>query len=107
MNGPQFVEAARVLAERLLAEHDGRAEPALDRAFEVLTNRPPDDKERRIIRRMHTAQLDWYRSRPEDAAKLVAVGDKKPLATLPAAELAATASVVNALMNYDGSVVKR
>jgi len=107
MNGPQFVEAARVLAERLLVEHDGRAEEALDRAFELLTNRPPDDEERRIIRRMLTAQLDWYRSRPDDAAKLVAVGEKKPTAALPAPELAATASVVNALMNYDGSVVKR
>ena len=107
MNGPQFVEAARVLAERLLVEHDARAEEALDRAFELLTNRPPDDEERRIIRRMLTAQLDWYRSRPDDAAKLVAVGEKKPTAALPAPELAATASVVNALMNYDGSVVKR
>jgi hypothetical protein len=56
---------------------------------------------------MLTAQLDWYRSRPDDAAKLVAVGEKKPTAALPAPELAATASVVNALMNYDGSVVKR
>ena len=107
MNGPQFVEAARVLAERLLVEHDGQAEEALDRAFELLTNRPPDDEERRIIRRMHTAQLEWYRTRPEDAAKLVAVGEKKASASVPAAELAATASVVNALMNYDGSVVKR
>jgi hypothetical protein len=107
MNGPQFVEAARVLAERLLVEHDGQAERALDRAFELLTNRPPDDEEREIIRRMHTAQLDWYRSRPEDAAKLVAVGEKKLTASLPAPDLAATASVVNALMNYDGSVVKR
>jgi len=107
MNGPQFVEAARVLAERLLIEHDGRAEEAVDRAFELLTNRPPDDEERRIIRRMHAAQLDWYRSRPDDAAKLVAVGEKKPTAALPAPEVAATATVVNALMNYDGSVVKR
>ena len=107
MNGPQFVEAARVLAERLLVEHDGQAELALDRAFELLTNRQPDDEEQQILRRMHTAQLDWYRSRPDDAAKLVAIGDKKATAALPAPDLAATASVVNALMNYDGSVVKR
>jgi hypothetical protein len=107
MNGPQFVEAARVLAERLLAEHDGRAEPALDRAFELLTSRPPDDEERRIIHRMHTAQLDWYRSRPDDAAKLLAVGETKSQAAGTAVEVAAAAGVVNALMNYDGSVVKR
>jgi hypothetical protein len=107
MNGPQFVEAARVLAERLLVEHDGQPGRALETAFELLTNRPPDDEEKEIIRRMHVGQLEWYRMRPEDAAKLVAVGEKKASATVPAVDLAATASVVNALMNYDGSVVKR
>ncbi|MFN9272215.1 MAG: DUF1549 domain-containing protein [Planctomycetia bacterium] len=107
MNGPQFVEAARVLAERLLVEYDGQAEKALDRAFELLTNRPPDDEERRIIRRMHAAQLDWYRSHPDDAAKLVAVGEKKPNDALAAVDVAAAAGVINALLNYDGCVVKR
>ncbi|MFM8496087.1 MAG: DUF1553 domain-containing protein, partial [Planctomycetia bacterium] len=107
MNGPQFVEAARVLAERLLADDDGRPDAALDRAFELLTSRPPDDEEQQIIRRMHAAQVEWYRARPDDAAKLVAIGDKKPTATVPAVDVAATASVINALMNYDGSVVKR
>jgi hypothetical protein len=107
MNGPQFVEAARVLAERLLVEHDGRAEAALERAFELLTSRPPDDEERRIIRRMHLAQLDWYRARPDDAAQLMAVGETKSQAAGTAVEVAAAAGVVNALMNYDGRVVKR
>ncbi|MFM8704253.1 MAG: DUF1553 domain-containing protein, partial [Planctomycetia bacterium] len=37
MNGPQFVEAARVLAERLLSEYDGQADRVLDRAFYLLT----------------------------------------------------------------------
>jgi hypothetical protein len=107
MNGPQFVEAARVLAETLLADYDGQADRALDRAFERLTSRQPDDEERQIIRRMHAEQLAWYRVHPDDAAKLVAVGDRKPNAALAAVEVAAAASVINALMNYDGSVVKR
>jgi hypothetical protein len=107
MNGPQFVEAARVLAETLLADYDGQADRTLDRAFYLLTNRQPDDEERQIIRRMHAEQLAWYRAHPDDAAKLVAVGDRKPNAALAAVDVAAAASVINALMNYDGSVVKR
>jgi len=107
LNGPQFVEAGRVLAERLLVEHDGRAEPALDRAFELLTSRPPDDEEKRIIRRMHAGQLDWYRDRPDEAAKFLTVGETQPQAAISAVEVAAAAGVVNALMNYDGAVVKR
>ncbi len=107
MNGPQFVEAARVLAERLLAEYSGAADRAMERAFELLTSRRPDDEEKRIIGEMYAAQLDWYRAHPDDAAKLVAIGDKKPDAALAASDVAAAASVINALMNYDESVVKR
>jgi hypothetical protein len=107
MNGPQFVEAARVLAERLLAEYDGQVDQVLDRAFSLLTSRQPDDEERRIVRRMHAEQLEWYRGHPDDAARLVAVGDTKPDAALAAVDVAAAAGVINALMNYDGCVVKR
>jgi len=107
MNGPQFVEAARVLAERLLVEYDGRADRALDRAFFQLTGRQPDDEEQRIVRRMHAGQQEWYAARPEDAAQFVALGDRKRDESLPAADVAAVAGVINALMNYDGTVVKR
>jgi mono/diheme cytochrome c family protein len=107
MNGPQFVEAARVLAERLLADYDGQVDQVLDRAFYLLTTRQPDDEERQIVRRMHAGQLDWYRSHPDDAAKLVAVGDTKPNKALEAIDVAAAAGVINALLNYDGCVVKR
>jgi hypothetical protein len=107
MNGPQFVEAARVLAEQLLAEYSGVADQTLERAFALLTSRRPDDKEKRILGAMYAEQLEWYRAHPDDAAKLVAIGDRKPDVALPAAEVAAAASVINALMNYDESVVKR
>ena len=107
MNGPQFVEAARVLAERLLVECDGEADRALDRAFHLLTSRQPDDEEKQIVRRMHAAQREWYAGHPDDAAKLVAIGDRKRDESLPVVDVAALASVINALMNYDESVVKR
>ncbi|MEX0669177.1 MAG: DUF1553 domain-containing protein [Pirellulales bacterium] len=107
LNGPQFVEAARVLAEQLLREHPGQADVALDRAFELLTSSPPDDGQREILRRMYAVQAEWYRAHPDDATKFVAVGQAKPADGLAAVDVAAMAGVVNALMNYDGCVVKR
>jgi hypothetical protein len=106
LNGPQFVEAARVLAERMLAE---QADPlaAIENAFERLTSRRPDESEKSILRRMHTAQLAWYREHPDEAAKLIGVGEKPAREGLAAVDVAAAAAVVNALMNYDGCVVKR
>ncbi len=107
MNGTQFVEAARVLAERLLAQDAATVDSVLAQAFEQLTSRPPDDAERKILREMHAAQLDWYKARPDEAAKFVAVGQTKTAATLPAMDLAAMTAVINALLDYDGTVVKR
>jgi len=107
LNGEQFVEAARALAERLLVEHGGQIEPALAEAFERLTSRSPDDKERAILGTMISGQLAWYRDQPEEAARYLGVGQRQPAADLPAADVAATAAVINALINYDESVVKR
>jgi hypothetical protein len=56
---------------------------------------------------MHAEQAEWYHCRPEEAFAVVGVGDKKPSSTLWAADTAALAGVINALMNYDGCVVKR
>jgi thiamine monophosphate synthase len=51
-----------------------RVEAALAKAFLMLTSRQPDDAERAILRRMHSGQLEWYRSHAADAATLVAIG---------------------------------
>jgi hypothetical protein len=107
MNGVQFVEAARVLAEKLLAETKGDATATLALAFERLTSRPPDEQQRAILGRMHAGQLAWYAARPEEAAKFAGLGQTKRNEALPAVEVAAAAGVINALMNYDESVVKR
>jgi cytochrome c553 len=107
LNGPQFVEASRVLAERLLVEHAGRGDDAVAAAFERLTSRAPDAAERTILARMLAEQAEWYRGHPDAAAQLLAVGQTPPRGGLAAADVAAAAGVVNALMSYDGCVVKR
>ncbi len=107
MNGPQFVEAARVLAERLLADADRQPGRAVEIAFERLTSRPPDEEEKRVLHRMIVEQRKWYADRPLEAEKYVAIGEAKRDESLPVVDVAAAASVINALMNYDGSLVKR
>ncbi len=107
MNGTQFVEAARVLAERMLAEESATTDSVLAAAFERLTSRPPDETEQKILREMHAAQRRWYEEHPDDAAKLIAVGQQPHDKGLPAVEVAAMTAVINALLDYDGSVVKR
>ena len=111
LNGPQFVEAARVLAERLLTDQVKQQvvpiEPMPERAFYLLTSRRPDEHEREILRRMHAEQLAWYQAHPEESTKLLAIGATQANPVLQSVEVAALASVVSALLNYDGCVVKR
>ena len=56
---------------------------------------------------MYDEQLTWYRDHVDQAAALLDVGDSPHDASFSAPEIAAATVVINALMNYDGSVVKR
>jgi len=107
LNGPQFVEAARVLAEKLHRGAAGRRDAVIAQAFELLTCRAPDAVERGILTRMFDEQSGWYRQHPDDAVKYLTIGDTPRDAALPAVEIAAAATVINTLMNHDAFVVKR
>ena len=107
LNAPQFVEAARVLGEKLHKQCEGKRDAIVAQAFEALAGRLPDEKERQILARLYDEQRAWYTAHPDQAAAYIGIGDKPRDAAVPAADLAAAATLVNALMNYDGCVVKR
>jgi hypothetical protein len=107
MNGQQFVEAARMLAERLLAAESATTESVLGAAFERLTSHPPDEAELKILVAMHAAQRQWYEAHPDEARALVAVGQARRDDSLSPVDVAAMTAVINALLDYDRSVVKR
>jgi hypothetical protein len=107
LNGPQFVEAARVLAENLYKQHEGKRERIIEEAFVTLASRSPDAQERDILARLYEEQRTWYAAHPDQATAYLAIGEKPRDPSLPAPEIAATTSLINALMNYDGCVVKR
>jgi hypothetical protein len=107
LNGPQFVEAARMLAEKLHRESAGAPATRLDAAFRHLIGRTPDAREGGIAEKMFAEQLAWYRARPAEAAAYLTIGETKPDTTLPASDIAALAITINMLMNHDAFVVKR
>ena len=107
LNATQFVEASRVLAQETLLAHDAAPEAALAESFRRLTSREPDEEESGILAGMFAEQKAWYESHPDDAEQLLGIGETPRAEGLSAVELAAATSVVNALLNYDGCVVKR
>jgi mono/diheme cytochrome c family protein len=107
LNGPQFVEGSRVLAEKLHQETEGKRDAIIEQAFIRLVSREPDAKEREILARLYDEQLAYYGKHPDQAAALLGIGEKKRNDKLPATEIAAATNLINALMNYDGCMVKR
>ena len=107
LNGPQFVEAARVLAEKLHRDCGGRRDEIVGLAFRRLLGRMPNAAERTILGAMFDEQLAWFHAHPDNAVAHLAVGDTPRDAALPADEIAAIATVVNTLMNHDAFAVKR
>ena len=100
-----FVEAARVLAERVMKE-EVTTEKRLTRAFLSLTARTPTEAEAKVLLAAFERQRDSFKKNPADAAKLLRVGESKADAKLDAAELAALASVCGLIMNLDEAVTK-
>ncbi|MCW5557647.1 MAG: DUF1553 domain-containing protein, partial [Verrucomicrobiae bacterium] len=107
LNDPQFVEAARVLAERLLRESAASDDERWARGFERVLGRLPTDRERDILRKLYAEQRDLYRADPAAAERLIKTGEQPPDTSLPVPELAAGTLVVSALMNHDEFVMKR
>lgn len=100
LNDIQFVEAARVLAEKTLSsanEDDARIGFLSAR----LLARPFRDAERAIVKQSLAGLRDHYKAKPDEAKKLIAFGESKPDANLDASELAAWTMLANQLLNLD------
>jgi hypothetical protein len=107
LDDPQFVEASRVLAERVLVT-PGLDDDARVRAMFVrLAAREPDAFELASLARLRGEQLEAFTAGPELAAKLVAVGASKAEPRVAVAELAAWTVVAQTILNLDAVVWKR
>jgi hypothetical protein len=105
LNDVQFVEAARVLAEKALKSAGDDAK-RIDFVARRLLARPLTAEEAKIVAANLGDLRAGYRTRPWAAAKLIAYGETKADAKLDAAELAAWTMLVNELLNLDEVLCK-
>ncbi len=105
LNDPQFVEAARALASRMLRE--GGREPAerLAYGFRLVTARRPDQAELKLLQDLLEAQRTAFQADPAAARAFLEVGDFRAT-DLDPVELAAWSSVANLLLNLDEALTK-
>ena len=127
MNDPQFVEASRILAEKMMLisksmpEKSGQdpsvSEPKiventliskrLTYGFEALTSRKPRPSDLSELVLLFEKQKKHFAENPENAEKLLTVGEFPRDKKLDAVEVAAYTVVASMMMNFDEFVVKR
>ncbi len=104
MNSPQFVEAARTLAESAIVAHD-KTEDRIKQIFHRLTSRTPSPRELSILTALHGRQIEILED--ESLKAYLSVGKRTAKENLDTRELAALTVVANALFGLDEVMMKR
>ena len=127
MNDPQFVEASRILAEKMMKATPSRLSrdrsvlgnkitkngqnslilQRLDYGFQALTSRKARPAEMLELISLFEKQKKHFTENPESAEKLLTVGEFKRDKYLDKSELAAYTIVASMIMNFDEFAVKR
>lgn len=107
LNGTQYVEAARVLGEKLHKDAGGDVGRMIEQGFLRCLSRKPDAKEIAICTRLYQEQLEHFKKVPKEAEAMLKIGSAKRDAKLPLPEAAAATVLAQALLNHDECVVKR
>jgi hypothetical protein len=105
LNDPQFVEAARALADLALERGGDGDDARIDFLARRLLARPLTADETAIVKDSLAALTGWYRAHPDDAKALVTVGESKPRAA-DQPLLAGWTMLANELMNLDEVLCK-
>jgi hypothetical protein len=107
MNDVTYVEAARMLAARMLTEGGLRAEDRVAWAFRLVTSRRPDENESRVLLKNLEAQMKYFGADPKAASALLSIGARRIDQNLNAAELAAYAATASLILNLDEVITKQ
>jgi hypothetical protein len=104
MNDVQHFEAARALAERVIAEGGQDDASKLQWLFRTVLSRKPDAKESPMLTASLAKQRALYQNDPKAAEKAILVGESTPKKIAPPAETAAWALIANLVLNLDETV---
>jgi hypothetical protein len=107
LNDVQIVEASRLIGQRMLEEGGATHDAQIAWTFQLLTNRRATARELEVLRRLYDEQHNLFDSDPESAKKLLTVGEAKSDGSLPPADLAASAVLAKALLNFDETLMRR
>jgi len=99
MNDPIFVEAARALAQNMMMSGGATLPSQVDWAFLHATGRAARPDEQQILAKLFQQSLAEFRSKPQAAKELLAIGEAPRASQLSGPQLAAMTNVARAILN--------
>ena len=106
MNDPQFVEASRNLAQIAIREGGEDFGKTLDSITLRALSRPFTAQEKEVVRRAFDDLKAHYQAHPDQAQRLLAVGESKPDSALTAPAFAAWTMLSSNVLNLDEALNK-
>jgi hypothetical protein len=106
LNDPQFTEAARNLAQRIVKEGGKTAKDRVIFGYRIATSRTPKPIAAQILLGAFNEELENFKKNPEAAGKLIAIGESKHDESINSAELAAWTIVASMLLNLDEVITR-
>ena len=106
MNDVTYVEAARMLGERMMLEGGKSPSDRIRYAFRLSLGRPPEQNELDILTSGYDRHLSFYRANPADADALTKVGESPRNTTLDVPQLATCSIVAGLILNLDEAVTR-
>jgi hypothetical protein len=106
MNDPQWVEASRALAERLIKQAGKQPEQRIQYLSELVLSHDPSPQMESVLQRSLNQMQEHYAADPAAAHDLIAVGEKPRDGAIPPPELAAWTMVVSEVLNLDETLNK-
>jgi hypothetical protein len=105
LNDPEFVEASRVLAEKILTE-SASDEQRLDALYERALCRHIKAREQASLTQFLQEQRSYYKEHPDDADKLLHVGFAQIPTGADAPELASWANTCRVVLNLHETITR-
>jgi len=107
MNDIQFVEASKILAERMQKEGGNTLDEQIAHAFRLALSRFPKEEEKTILKGLFETQSERFDKNPKEALDLLSVGNKEIDKSLNFKTTAALTMVANTILNHDETYMKR
>jgi hypothetical protein len=106
MDDPQWVEASRALAQRLIEQGGKQPEQRIKYLSDLVLSHDPSPQMESVLQQSLSQMQQHYTADPAAARDLVAVGEKPRDPAIPPPELAAWTMVVSEVLNLDETLNK-